>query len=137
MLTASVFIGYLVITPSHYPQLDIFDTIITWQHVFYIKIRSLKVYTIRIACRLWKSVQSGFLQMALRSPTTHGLLSMIEETFTMFYVIKFYKLPLKVNLGPAPHSTLHKLLHRLRILPRHNVFSDCIRPFILEFYITR
>jgi hypothetical protein len=28
------------------------------------------------------------------------LLSMIEETFTMFYVIKFYKLPLKVNLGP-------------------------------------
>lgn len=31
------------------------------------------------------------------------LLSMIEETFTMFYVINFYKLLLKVNLGPPEH----------------------------------
>lgn len=37
-------------------------------------------------------------------PQPRRLLSMIEETFTMFYVIKFYKLPLKVNLVlPALH----------------------------------
>lgn len=53
----------------------------------------------------------------------------IEETFTAFYVIKFYKLPLKVNLGPAPHSTLHKL-HRIDYVSRPPATpTQCISRF--------
>lgn len=65
-----------------------------------------------------------------------------ERTFTTFYVIKFYKLPLKVNLGPAPHSTLHKL-HRIDYVsprPRRHatppppqcIFPDFIRPVYIR-----